>query len=122
LPAHNSVAGGRGEEGVLVVDEEEVGLVLVEGRGEVVGLGVHDVIGQAERRGQPVHGHLAVVQDVVGLEGNLDLQLVGEGGQHLPRSVDLQEEGLPVVQLLQRERERKRERERGGGTREEYRA
>ena len=71
--AHYSVAGRWGEEGVLVVDEEEVGPILVEGRGEVVGLRVHDEVGQAERRGQPVHRDLAVVRDVVGLEGNLDL-------------------------------------------------
>lgn len=46
---HNSVSCGRGEESILVVDEEEVGLGLVERVGKVVRLWVHDVLWQAER-------------------------------------------------------------------------
>lgn len=47
-----------------------------------------------------MHGHLAVVRDVVDLEGHLDLQHVGVGGQDLPRRVDLHEVGLSIFRLL----------------------
>lgn len=46
---HDSVPGRWWEEGVFVVNEEEVRLALVEGVGEIVGLRVHDVFWQAER-------------------------------------------------------------------------
>lgn len=97
---YNPVACGREEERVLVVDEEEVGLGLVEGRGEVVRVGVHDPVGQTERCAEPGEWHVAVFRDVVDLEGHLDLQDVGVGGEHVPRRVDLQEVRLAVIRLL----------------------
>lgn len=95
-PYYPVASRGR-EESLLVIDEEEVGLALVEGGSEVVWLRVHDAIGQTEGGGQPVHRDLLVVWDVVGLEGHLDLQHIGVGGQHLPGSVDLQEVCLPII-------------------------
>lgn len=90
------VAGRRGEERLFVVDKEEIRLALVEGSCEVVWLRVHDVLWQTERGGQPVHGHLAVVWDVIGLERDLDLQHVCVGGQHFPWSVNLHEISLSI--------------------------
>lgn len=72
--AHNSVPCGRREDRVLVVDEEEVGLLLVEGVGEVVRLRAHDVVWQAERVREPLQRDILTVGDVALLEGNLDLQ------------------------------------------------
>lgn len=93
---YNPVASRRREESVLVVDKEEVGLALVEGSSEIVCVRVHDVPWEAKRRGQPVHGHLVVVWDVVDLERDLDLEHVCVGGQHFPWSVDLHERSLSV--------------------------
>lgn len=90
------VAGRRREESLLVLDEEEIRLALVEGSGEVVWLGVHDVIRQAEGRRQPVHGNVLVLRDVVDLEGDFDLQHVRVRGQHFPRSVDLHKRRLSI--------------------------
>lgn len=74
-PYYPVASGGR-EESLLVLDEEEIGLALVEGGSEVVWLGVHDVIRQAEGRRQPVHGNVLVVRDVVDLKRDFDLQHV----------------------------------------------
>jgi len=94
------VADRWGEERRFVIDEEEVGLALVEWSREIVGLGVHDVLRQTEGSGQPVHGHVTVVWDVVDLEWDLDLQHVCVGGQDFPWSVDLHKISLSVVRLL----------------------
>lgn len=101
--AHNSAPGGGREEGVLVFDEEEVCLPLFEGVGEVVGLGAHDVLRQAEGVCEPLQGGILTVGDVALLEGNLDLQDLRVPGQNLPGSVDLQEVGLLVFGFLDRE-------------------
>lgn len=94
------VADRWGEECRFVIDEEEVGLALVEWSSEIVGLGVHDVLRQTEGGGQPVHGHVTIVWDVVDLEWDLDLQHVCVGGQDFPWSVDLHKISLSVVRLL----------------------
>ena len=93
---YDPVAIGSGEECLFVIDEEEVRLALVERSGEEVRLRVHDGLGQTERGGQPVHGHLCVFWDVVDLERNLDLKHVCVGGQHFPWSVDLHKIRLPI--------------------------
>lgn len=72
--ANNSAPCGRREERVLVIDEEEVGLLLVEGVGEVVRLGAHDVFWQTERVREPLQRDILTVGDVALLEGNFDLQ------------------------------------------------
>lgn len=61
---------------------------------------MHDVVRQAKGGGQPIHGHVAVLCDVIGLEWHLDLQHVGISGQHFPRSVDLEEISLSIIGLL----------------------
>lgn len=101
VDAYYPVARRRREERVFVVDKEEVRLVLVEGSSEIIWLGVHDVLRQTERRGQPVHGDLFVVLLCVSdLEWNLDLQHVCIGCQNFPRSVDLHKVGLSILRLL----------------------
>lgn len=95
--AYYPVASRRGEERVFVVDKEEVRFALAEGSGEIVWLWVHDVLRQTKRRGQPVHWHVAVVWDVIGLEWNLDLQHVCVGGQHFPWSVNLHKIRLSIL-------------------------
>lgn len=86
---YDPVARRRQEECFLVVDEEEVSLALVKGRGEVVGIGVHDLVRQTEWCTEPGERHLAVLRDVVDFEGHLDLQDVSVSGQHVPGCVDL---------------------------------
>lgn len=71
--AHNSAPCGGREECVLVADEEEVCLFLVEWVSEVVRLGAHDVLRQAERVREPLQRDILTVGDVAFLEGNLDL-------------------------------------------------
>lgn len=90
------VASRRGEECVFVVDKEEVRLALVEGSCEIVWLRVHDVLRQTKRGGQPVHGHITVVWDVVDLKWDLDLQHVCVGGQHFPWCVDFHKISLSI--------------------------
>lgn len=70
---HNSVPCGRREEGVPVGDEEEVGLALGEGVGEVVWLRVHDVVREAERMRYDIQVDVIAVGDVVLLEGKPDV-------------------------------------------------
>lgn len=100
--AHNSAPCGRREERVLVADEEEVGLLLVEGVGEVVRLRAHDVFWQAERAREPLQRDILTVGDVALFEGNLDLQDLRVRGQNVPGSVDLQEIGFLVFGFLKR--------------------
>lgn len=71
--AHNPAPCGGREESVLVADEEEVCLFLVEWVSEVVRLGAHDVLRQAERVREPLQRDILTVGDVALLEGNLDL-------------------------------------------------
>ena len=61
---------------------------------------MHDGGGQAERGEEPGHGHIAVLRDVTGLEGHLDLQDLGMLGQHVPGGVDLQEIRFAILRLL----------------------
>lgn len=70
---HNSVSCGRWKESILVVDEEEVGLGLIEGVGKVVRLRPHDVLRQAERMREPLQWNVLTMRDIALLEGNLDL-------------------------------------------------
>lgn len=71
--AHNSAPCGGWKECVLVADEEEVCLFFVEWVSEVVRLGAHDVLRQAERVREPLQRDILTVGDVALLERNLDL-------------------------------------------------
>lgn len=73
LNTHDSVSCGRREEGILVIDKEEVGLVLVEGVGKVVRLWAHDVIWQTERMREPLQRDIMSMGDITQFEGNFNL-------------------------------------------------
>lgn len=99
--AHHPAPHGRREEVVLGFDVEVVQAVLLEGRGEVLVLvpdqllvGV-EVLGdageQAPRR--------RLRRQVVELDGQLDVQHLGVGAQHVPRHVDLDKHQLVVDDL-----------------------
>lgn len=91
---------GWSEEGVFVPDVEEVQTVFLKGGGEELGLldqvltGVEVLGDEGEEapRGGPGG-------QVVGLDGELDVQDLGVGAQHVPRHVDFHEQQFVIDYL-----------------------
>lgn len=105
-PTHHPAPHGRREEEVSVLDVEELQAVLLEGGGEVLGLVPDQLLVGVEMLGdagqKAPRGGLR--RQVVGLDGELDVQDLGVGAQHVPRHVDFEEHQF-LVDHLQRERE-----------------
>lgn len=70
---HNPVACGRREKCVFIINEEKVHLALVEGCGEVVRLGPHDVFWKPERVTEPLQRNLSTFGDVAHFKGHFNL-------------------------------------------------
>ncbi len=94
---------GRSEEGVFVPHEEVIQTVFLEGRGEELGL-----LGDQFLAGVEVLGDAGEVAprggaggQVVGLDGELDVQDLGVGAQHVPGHVDFHKQQF-VIYYLQR--------------------
>lgn len=95
---------GRSEEGVFVPHEEVLQAVFLEGGGEELGLlgdqvlvGV-EVLGDAGEEA-PRGG---AGGQVVGLDGELDVQDLGVGAQHVPRHVDFHKQQFLIHYLRRR--------------------
>ncbi len=94
---------GRSEEGVFVLHEEVIQTVFLEGGGEELGL-----LGDQFLAGVEVPGDAGEVApwggaggQVVGLDGELDVQDLGVGAQHVPGHVDFHKQQF-VIYYLQR--------------------
>lgn len=100
-PAHHPAPHGRCEEVVPALDVEVLQAVLLEGRGEVLGLVADQLLVGVEVLGDA--GEQAprrrLRRQVVGLDGQLDVQHLGVGAQLVPRHVDLDEHQLVVDDL-----------------------
>lgn len=106
--AHHSAPRGRREEAVLVGDVEELLPVLLEGGREVLRLLFDQVLVGVEVPGDEVEKlpRGGAGGQVVGLDGELDVQHLGVGAQHVPRHVHLHEHQLVVDDLREHGRGR----------------
>lgn len=101
---NHSAPHGRREEAVLVGDVEELQPVFLEGGREVLRLLFDQVLVGVEVLGDEVEEapRRGAGGQVVGLDGQLDVQDLGVGAQHVPRHVHLHEHQLVVDDLRDR--------------------